>query len=169
MKVYWLMALIIGCLCSCQHHPSFKEEICAQYVGQEIVYFPDSDLVNKYMANSNKHKLIHTIDITCSSCIYEIENNQSFIEEVKKHHVSFEIIGYSSYKDSIFSDVLLQNPFYFDFYKKFRSRNKLKDENITRTFLLDGKTILLVGDMKDATFRKKVIKYIKNAYLSGVS
>lgn len=48
------MALIIGCLCSCQHHPSFKEEICAQYVGQEIVYFPDSDLVNKYMANSNK-------------------------------------------------------------------------------------------------------------------
>ena len=83
--------------------------------------------------------------------------------------MSFEIIGYSSYKDSIFSDVLLQNPFYFDFYKKFRSRNKLKDENITRTFLLDGKTILLVGDMKDATFRKKVIKYIKNAYLSGVS
>lgn len=51
----------------------------------------------------------------------------------------------------------------FDFYKKIRSRNNLKDENITRTFLLDGKTILPVGDMKDAAFRKQVIQYIKNA------
>lgn len=169
MKVYWLTALIFGSLCSCWHHPSFKEEICSKYVGQKIVYFPDSDIVNKDMANSSRHKLIHTMDITCSSCVHEIENNQSFIEEVKKHHISFEIIGYCSYKDSIFSEVLLQNPFYFDFYRKFRSRNNLKDENITRTFLLDGKTILLVGDMKDAAFRKQVIQYIKKAYCSGYS
>lgn len=169
MKVYWLMALIYVCLCSCRHQHSFNEEICSQYVGKEIIYFPDSDLVNKDMSNSSRHKLIHTMDITCSSCVYEIVNNQSFIEEVKNHNISFEIIGYSSYKDSIFSDVLLQNPFYFDFYRKFRSRNNLKDENITKTFLLDGKTILLVGDMKDAEFRKQVINYIKSDSWSGYS
>lgn len=161
MRKYILSLIILGCFCSCSHRSSFNEKICSMYIGKELVYFPDSDLVNRQLANQSRYKLLHTMDITCTSCIYEILDNESFIHALTDRHISFEIVGYSSYKNSIFNTVLLQYPFYFDFYRKFRTRNKILDDNVVRTFLLDGKKVLFAGDMKDNMFKEQIIQYVK--------
>lgn len=161
MRKSILPLIILGCFCSCSHQPSFKEKVCARYVGKELVYYPDSELVNRQLASRSRYKLLHTMDITCSSCIHEILDNESFIYELAGRHVSFEIVGYSSYKDSVFDAVLLQYPFYFDFYRKFRTRNKILDDNVVCTFFLDGKKILFAGDMKDNMFKEQVMHYVK--------
>lgn len=161
MKEYILLLIFLGFFCSCSHQPSFKEKICARYIGKELIYFPDSELVNLQLANQNRYKLLHTMDITCSSCLREILDNESFIYALANHNISFEIIGYSSYKDSIFDTALLQYPFYFDFYRKFRTRNRIFDDNVVRTFFVNGKKILFAGDMKDNMFKEQIIQYVK--------
>lgn len=88
---------------------SYKDKICNKYIGKELVYFPDSDLVNEKHVQE-KYRLIHTLDITCSSCLNEISDNISFINWLDEQHVAFEIIGYSSYKDSVFNPALLEYP-----------------------------------------------------------
>lgn len=104
-----LMGLVLFfVLFSCQG-ASYKDKICNKYIGKELVYFPDSDLVNEKHVQE-KYRLIHTLDITCSSCLNEISDNISFINWLDEQHVAFEIIGYSSYKDSVFNPALLEYP-----------------------------------------------------------
>lgn len=164
MKRYILMFFVLGWFCSCHHQPSFKDKVCSRYIGKELVYFPDSEMVNRHLAKESRYKLLHSMDITCSSCLHEILDNASFIQTLERYDVSFEIVGYSSYQDSIFDSVLLQYPFYFDFYRKFRTRNRILDDNIVRTFLLDGKKILFAGDIKEDAFKEQVLSCLEKEH-----
>lgn len=158
-KIYLILGLLPIFFCNCKKD-SYKEDIYARYEGRHLVFLPDSNLINPQTYKNRRIKLIHTLDVTCSSCTYEILSNYSFIEQTDRLGGEFEIVGYSPYNDTAFNAILLQYPFYFDFYRRFWTRNKLKDENIVKTFLVAGKKIILAGDMKDDKFKKRVLKYL---------
>ena len=40
MKKYILLLIFLGFFCSCSHQPSFKEKVCARYIGKELKILP---------------------------------------------------------------------------------------------------------------------------------
>jgi hypothetical protein len=155
---------------SCRKDISFQEKICSMYVGKTLKELPNDRIVNKDVYNLRQHnnyvyKLIHTMEITCNSCVNEINEVAEFIHKLEGHQVLFEIIGYSSYFETKFPSVLLQYPFYYDCYRKFSSDNKLTYDDITRTFLIKDSVIVCVGDLKDEKFRNEIFSKVTDMNL----
>lgn len=90
-----------------------------------------------------------------------MNDNKEFIDELRRRGVYLELVGVSSYNPNEFDKVLLQYPFYFDFYRHFRVKNNLKFIDITRTFLMEKSEIVLVGNWVNKSFRDAVLKKCK--------
>lgn len=163
MIKYILLLIVLCSLFSCRQQ-SFREKICAKYINKELKKLPDEYWVNKEAFLSrkkeNQYELIHILDITCHSCLVEISDNSKFINKLNECGVSFAIIGYSSYNDTLFDPQLTCYPFYFDFHKKFSLDNHLLYEDITKTFLIKENKIIMVGNLNDESFKRKVLKYL---------
>ena len=127
MKYLWIFS-IISLFISCKKEVSYQEKICSKYIGKELIQLSPEKLINKNFIDckqQGEYKLIHTLELTCCSCIAVINENVEFFKALNEFQVLFEIIGYSSYNEESFSPILLQYPFYFDFYREFSFANKL--------------------------------------------
>lgn len=160
---YYCIILFVSIFISCKNEKTFQEKICSKYIGKELVELSKEKLINKDLVDYNQrtYRLIHTLDITCCSCIEIINENTEFIEMLDEYQVAFELIGFSSYNEHSFSPVLLQYPFYFDFYREFCSQNKLIYDDITRTFLVKENRIIAVGNFNDKKFRDIVLNILE--------
>ena len=165
IKFFFICSCIIllGLFCSCIKELTFQEKIYARYVGRYITYPPEEILVNRIYDNSvnYSYKLIHIIELTCCSCIETLNKNSEYIDMLETKGVILELVGYSSYKETEFSPVLLQYPFYFDYDRNFSRINKLKNDDITRTFLVKENEVIAVGDMNNDKFRKTILELLK--------
>ena len=152
--------ILFTCLCySCKQELTFQEKICEKYIGKEIVFPSEDFLINKdcNKTSDESYKLLHIIELTCCSCVEELKAYIEYIKLLKRQKVSFELVGYSSFKETEFSPVLLQYPLYFDFNRNFGYLNSLKNDDITRTFLIKGNKIVAVGNLNNRKFRKSVL------------
>ena len=160
--------IALGCIfgsflfTSCKKELTLQEKICAKYVGRNIILPSYETLINKDCVKSENetYKLIHIIEFTCKSCLETLTENFKYISELKVQGVSLELVGYSTYMETEFSPVLLQYPFHFDYNREFSYVNGLKNDDITRTFLVKGNEVIAVGNLNDSKFREYVLDLI---------
>lgn len=148
----------------CCKEKSFEEKVYSKYIGKTISIPKSIKLLNKEKINNkkkpSKYKIIHTIDITCESCLQEIANNELFLERITSNNVSFEIIGYSLYNEAKDNPILKRYnyPFYFDFERKFKTENNLIYDGVVKTLFIKEGIIIKIGDLNDEKFKNYVLK-----------
>jgi len=152
---FFFIAVLIGTgACKHTNNNSLQEHL-KEFVGTEIT-MPEGLLlfndINHHIRGEAKYKLVFYVDsLSCTQCYFNmaIPAWAKLMNKFENSDFNLMIVFHSQDIESLreqFKTYNLDIPFFVDLYGEFEESNKLPDERILHTFLLEGNSVVLAGD-----------------------
>ena len=155
---YWLVVILLISTFSCDTKHRKVENIVEGKLFKKInlidslnMFSPETGWTDGGTANiESKFAVVTYIDGTCSSCIYELERWQQYMEESKDKNVIFLFYVNTvniRQMEGLLKDLSFNHPVLIDNKNTFFTANKLNDNKLYQTFLINKeREILIVGN-----------------------
>lgn len=150
-KIIGIFGIVLFVFCSCVRPQRIENErIVEDWLGKEIKL---PKLSNQFRYDE-KTKIVTSINGNCSQCIFRLKYWMNFIKEINETCVGCEIQYYfyvtgadtAAFKAINDSMVHFKYPVIFDQNNSFYKQNKLNENNLYHTMLLDScDRVLLIG------------------------
>ena len=155
MKIRYSFIILLVVVFSCNNKSKQIENDLSHLIGKKVELI---DTLNYYSLNSGMYredslsdlKIVSYINGSCSGCLYSLSNWDELMEAEKFRNVSFRLyVKTTNLKqlDYILREIKFHNSIVLDFKNQFFELNKLREEIIYQTFLINKENkILLVGN-----------------------
>lgn len=166
-RVYLLLMLLMLLILACNKASKHElDNIVSVWMGKEVI-LPGLNKFNIQNSNPSGLKIVTRINGNCYSCLMQLKEWQIIKEDISQT-VSIPFYFYIVVSDSTMYKILNKQeihfnyPVIFDPFDEFRKLNRLEDNSIFHSMLLDSNNrILLIGNpvnnMKMQNLYKNII------------
>lgn len=140
-----------------------KKELEKHWLNEKIIINDNIYVLTphdvKLDVSPHKRILIHTFESGCKSCIYTLNTNLDFFNNLENHGVKIYLIDHTYNQEVAKNNIgYYPKPILLDNTNSFRNNNKLFSSQMASILLDEENKIILFGDIFNESFKKDIMK-----------